>query len=95
MTVLGTRRDTAENDETPSTAGRGLLERLFKITERGSTTGREIRGGLVTFFAMAYIVILNPLILGAPAPRTPPPTSRAAGSRRRRWAPSPASPPAC
>ncbi|HWV78831.1 MAG TPA: NCS2 family permease [Isoptericola sp.] len=63
--MLGTRRDTAENDKTPSTsARRGLLERLFKITERGSTTGREIRGGLVTFFAMAYIVILNPLILG-------------------------------
>ncbi|MGE9348148.1 NCS2 family permease [Isoptericola variabilis] len=63
--MLGTRRDTAENDKTPPTsARRGLLERLFKITERGSTTGREIRGGLVTFFAMAYIVILNPLILG-------------------------------
>ncbi|WP_446719687.1 NCS2 family permease [Isoptericola sp. F-RaC21] len=65
MTILGTRRDTAENDKTPSaSARRGVLERLFKITERGSTTGREIRGGLVTFFAMAYIVILNPLILG-------------------------------
>ncbi|MFD6177148.1 MULTISPECIES: NCS2 family permease [unclassified Isoptericola] len=65
MTILGTRRDTAENDKTPSAAARrGVLERLFKITERGSTTGREIRGGLVTFFAMAYIVILNPLILG-------------------------------
>ncbi|MEL7975780.1 NCS2 family permease [Isoptericola sp. F-RaC21] len=63
--MLGTRRDTAENDKTPSaSARRGVLERLFKITERGSTTGREIRGGLVTFFAMAYIVILNPLILG-------------------------------
>ncbi|WP_166785576.1 NCS2 family permease [Cryobacterium cryoconiti] len=31
---------------------------------RGSTYGREIRGGLVTFVTMAYIVILNPLILG-------------------------------
>ena len=26
--------------------------------------GREIRGGLVTFFTMAYIVVLNPLIIG-------------------------------
>ncbi|WP_139978948.1 NCS2 family permease [Nocardioides litoris] len=34
------------------------------ITERGSTVGREVRGGLVTFFTMAYIVALNPLILG-------------------------------
>ncbi|WP_166785611.1 MULTISPECIES: NCS2 family permease [Cryobacterium] len=31
---------------------------------RGSTYGREVRGGLVTFVTMAYIVILNPLILG-------------------------------
>lgn len=41
-----------------------MLENLFKISERGSTVGREIRGGLVTFFTMAYIVALNPLILG-------------------------------
>jgi len=34
-----------------------------KITQRGSTLGREIRGGVVTFFTMAYIVALNPLIL--------------------------------
>ena len=25
---------------------------------------REIRGGLVTFFSMCYIVVLNPLIIG-------------------------------
>ena len=41
-----------------------MLENLFKISERGSTVGREIRGGFVTFFTMAYIVALNPLILG-------------------------------
>ncbi len=40
------------------------LDRYFKITERGSTVGREIRGGLATFFTMAYIVVLNPLIIG-------------------------------
>ena len=40
------------------------LDRFFEITKRGSTVGREIRGGLVTFVTMAYIVILNPLILG-------------------------------
>ncbi|WP_261165537.1 NCS2 family permease [Microbacterium sp. Marseille-Q6965] len=43
---------------------RGAIDRFFKITERGSTVGTEIRGGLVTFFAMSYIVILNPLIIG-------------------------------
>ena len=40
------------------------LDRFFKISERGSTVGREVRGGLVTFFAMAYIIVLNPLIIG-------------------------------
>jgi AGZA family xanthine/uracil permease-like MFS transporter len=40
------------------------VDTFFKITERGSTVGREIRGGIVTFFTMAYIVVLNPLILG-------------------------------
>ncbi len=40
------------------------LDRYFKISQRGSTVGREVRGGLVTFFAMAYIIALNPLIIG-------------------------------
>lgn len=41
-----------------------MLDTYFKITERGSTLGREVRGGIVTFFTMAYIVALNPLIIG-------------------------------
>ncbi len=40
------------------------LDRFFSITKRGSTIPREVRGGLVSFVTMAYIVILNPLILG-------------------------------
>jgi adenine/guanine/hypoxanthine permease len=40
------------------------VDTFFRITERGSTVGREIRGGVVTFFTMAYIIVLNPLILG-------------------------------
>ncbi|SDX03838.1 putative MFS transporter, AGZA family, xanthine/uracil permease [Amycolatopsis xylanica] len=44
------------------------LDRFFKITERGSTAGREIRGGVITFVTMAYIVVLNPLIIGSFAP---------------------------
>lgn len=43
---------------------RGALDRYFQITERGSTVAREVRGGLATFFTMAYIVVLNPLIIG-------------------------------
>jgi AGZA family xanthine/uracil permease-like MFS transporter len=45
----------------------GRLDRYFRLTERGSTTGREVRGGLTTFFAMAYIVLLNPIIIGSAA----------------------------
>ena len=40
------------------------MDKYFKISERGSTVGREVRGGVVTFFTMAYIIVLNPLILG-------------------------------
>jgi AGZA family xanthine/uracil permease-like MFS transporter len=43
------------------------LDRFFRISERGSTLGREVRGGVTTFVAMSYIVLLNPLILGASA----------------------------
>ncbi|MFI5974352.1 NCS2 family permease [Streptomyces sp. NPDC051452] len=41
------------------------VDRYFRITERGSTFGREIRGGFATFFTMAYILVLNPIILGS------------------------------
>jgi len=41
-----------------------MLDSYFKITARGSTVAREVRGGVVTFFTMAYIVALNPLIIG-------------------------------
>ena len=46
-----------------STEPTGALDRFFEISKRGSTIGTEIRGGLVTFVTMAYIVILNPIIL--------------------------------
>ncbi|HWV50098.1 MAG TPA: NCS2 family permease [Microbacterium sp.] len=45
---------------------KNALDRFFEITKRGSTIGTEIRGGLVTFVTMAYIVILNPIILSTP-----------------------------
>ncbi|MEV6618215.1 NCS2 family permease [Streptomyces sp. NPDC051051] len=41
------------------------VDRFFRISERGSTFGREIRGGFATFFTMAYILVLNPLVLGS------------------------------
>jgi len=40
------------------------LDSYFQIKQRKSSVGQEVRGGLVTFLTMAYIVVLNPLILG-------------------------------
>ena len=39
------------------------IDRYFKISERRSTFSTEVRGGIATFFAMSYIVVLNPLVL--------------------------------
>ena len=50
--------------DTGSRSGANALDSYFKISERGSTIGTELRGGLVTFFTMAYIIVLNPLIIG-------------------------------
>ncbi len=55
---------TSTSKATSSTGGGGPLDSFFQISARGSTVGREVRGGLATFFTMAYIVVLNPLIIG-------------------------------
>lgn len=39
------------------------LDSFFEISARGSTVATELRGGVVTFIAMAYIIVLNPIIL--------------------------------
>ncbi len=53
----------ATESSAPSVSPTGL-DRYFRISERGSTVAREIRGGFATFFTMAYIIVLNPLIIG-------------------------------
>ncbi|MER5621454.1 NCS2 family permease [Streptosporangium sp. NPDC002544] len=40
------------------------MDRFFELSARGTTVGRELRGGITTFMAMAYIILLNPIILG-------------------------------
>ncbi|MFB7048611.1 NCS2 family permease [Streptomyces microflavus] len=49
----------------PTPAPGSAVDRYFAITARGSTFAREIRGGFATFFTMAYILVLNPIILGS------------------------------
>ncbi len=41
------------------------VARFFRFAERGTTYRREIVGGVTTFLAMAYIIFVNPAILGA------------------------------
>ena len=54
---------TAPSPAHAPTEPTSALDRYLEIRKRGSTVGTEIRGGLVTFVTMAYIVILNPIIL--------------------------------
>lgn len=50
---------------TASAADRDFLARYFHFAEEGTTYHREIIGGVTTFLAMAYILFVNPAILGA------------------------------
>ena len=59
------RPRTPRRSEGPRVRPRNGLDRYFSISARRSTVGREIRGGVTTFFTMAYIVVLNPIILSA------------------------------
>ena len=40
------------------------MEKLFKLREHGTTFQREILAGLTTFLTMAYILVVNPSMLG-------------------------------
>ncbi|MCQ4196939.1 NCS2 family permease [Streptomyces parvulus] len=57
-----TAEEAGAGSRVPS--GRSWLDRYFHISHRGSTVAREVRGGITTFMAMAYIVLLNPVLLG-------------------------------
>ncbi|MFD3513761.1 NCS2 family permease [Streptomyces sp. NPDC058657] len=67
MTQQSIEPKTAAEDAGAGTrqpAGRSWLDRYFHISDRGSSVAREVRGGITTFMAMAYILLLNPLLLG-------------------------------
>jgi adenine/guanine/hypoxanthine permease len=51
-------RTASRRQETPE-----ILERLFKLRENATTVSTEVIGGITTFFVMAYIIALNPIIL--------------------------------
>ena len=57
---------TTEPDQVVSIpdAPRSGLDRYFKISDRGSSVKIEILAGVTTWLTMAYILFLNPAILG-------------------------------
>ena len=48
----------------PTAEGGGGFDRFFKISERGSSVRTEVVAGITTWLTMAYILFLNPQILG-------------------------------
>ncbi len=64
----------AEVTEVPSSevappASGGGFDSYFKLSERGTNIGTEVRAGVTTFLVMAYIIFLNPLILSNMFPK--------------------------
>ena len=43
----------------------GIMEQFFKLKENGTNVSTEIMAGFTTFFAMSYIIFVNPAILSA------------------------------
>ena len=46
-------------------SGGGAMDRFFKISERGSSVRTEVLAGATTFLTMAYILFVNPGLLGS------------------------------
>jgi len=62
MEERGTRPHGRPRTKDPVRAG-GLLERLFGLSEHRTTVRTEVEAGFTTFLTMAYILVVNPLIL--------------------------------
>jgi AGZA family xanthine/uracil permease-like MFS transporter len=54
--------DTVDRTESSGSGGSGL-DSFFKLHERGTSVGTEVRAGFTTFLVMAYIIFVNPSIL--------------------------------
>jgi AGZA family xanthine/uracil permease-like MFS transporter len=68
---LQTSQFTARNQQlslTPKASG--WLERIFRLQERKTTLATELRAGVATFMVMAYIIFVNPSVLGSVADPT-------------------------
>ncbi|MFC8454392.1 NCS2 family permease [Kitasatospora sp. NPDC057223] len=65
MSVAQPTTESPEPSPSSPKTPTGAVDRFFKISERGSSLAREVRGGVATFFTMAYILVLNPIILSS------------------------------
>lgn len=54
-----------QNSNNAPLVNAGILDRTFHLTEQKTTIRREILAGVTTFVSMAYILFVNPSILGA------------------------------
>ena len=60
----GTENNVSEAPaSTPSEGFMGQIDNYFGISKAGSSVEGEIRAGVTTFLTMAYILIVNPLLL--------------------------------
>jgi AGZA family xanthine/uracil permease-like MFS transporter len=55
--------EVPRGDASAPRASEGGLDSFFKLSERGTSVGTEMKAGITTFLVMAYIIFLNPLIL--------------------------------
>lgn len=60
-----TERSTPEEKAAAEAAGTSRLDRYFHVSARGSSVRTELIAGLTTFMTMAYILFVNPSVLGA------------------------------
>ncbi|MBT2323318.1 NCS2 family permease [Variovorax paradoxus] len=56
--------DISEHDTSAQAPAKGWTERVFKLREHNTTVRTELVAGLTTFLTMAYIIFVNPSILG-------------------------------
>ncbi len=57
--------DTVDRTASSGPGGGSGLDSFFKLQERGTSFGTEVRAGVTTFLVMAYIIFVNPSILSA------------------------------
>ncbi|PLP78169.1 adenine permease PurP, partial [Salmonella enterica] len=58
------RKLIMSQQHTTQASDQGMLERVFKLREHGTTARTEVIAGFTTFLTMVYIVFVNPQILG-------------------------------